>query len=101
MSEEDLVDIIEKATKNVVDINTLRVFHDMLYRVVPVKEVGSSFVFQEDGYVLINSHVVERSRKVMVTLVDGRVLEGRLIGNRRTTDIAVIKIDADNLASLN
>ncbi|MCD6529156.1 trypsin-like peptidase domain-containing protein [Candidatus Bathyarchaeota archaeon] len=97
MSEESLVDIVEKATKTVVNISTLKVFHDVLYRIIPVKGMGSGFVFQENGYILTNSHVVEGARNVMVILTDGHVLEGRLIGDCRTADIAVIKVDADNL----
>lgn len=97
MSEESLIDIVEKATKTVVNISTLKVFHDVFYRVIPVKGMGSGFVFQEDGYILTNSHLVEGARKVMVTLSNGRVLEGRLIGDCRTVDVAVIKVNADNL----
>jgi len=97
MGEESVVEVIEKVTKSVVNINTLRVFHDFYYRVVPVKGMGSGFVFDEKGYVMTNNHVIERAERIAVTLTDGHVHEGKLLGTCRSSDAAVIKIDADNL----
>ncbi|MEM2341267.1 MAG: trypsin-like peptidase domain-containing protein [Candidatus Bathyarchaeia archaeon] len=98
MSEDRIVEMIEEASKSVVNINTLRVFHDFLYQVVPVEGIGSGFIFDERGYILTNYHVVEGARRILVTLVDGRTFEARFIGAYRGLDIAVLKIDADNLA---
>ncbi|MEM2749589.1 MAG: trypsin-like peptidase domain-containing protein, partial [Candidatus Bathyarchaeia archaeon] len=52
-------------------------------------------------YILTNYHVVEGAGKIVVTLADGRVFEARLIGAYRGLDIAVLKIDAENLAVAN
>ncbi|MBS7606468.1 MAG: trypsin-like peptidase domain-containing protein [Candidatus Bathyarchaeia archaeon] len=98
MSEDRIVEMIEEASKSVVNINTLRVFHDFLYQVVPVEGIGSGFIFDERGYILTNYHVVEGARRIIVTLVDGRTFEAKFIGAYRGLDIAVLKIDADNLA---
>ena len=97
MEEENTVGVIEKASRSVVNINTLKVFHDVFYRVVPVKGMGSGFIIDEEGHILTNNHVVARAERLAVTLTDGRVLEGKLVGTCRSEDVAVIKIDGDNL----
>lgn len=99
MKEENIVEVVEKVTKSVVNINTLRVFHDVFYRVVPVKGMGSGFILDERGYILTNNHVIEKAERIVATLTDGRVLEGELVGAHRSSDVAVIKIDADKLTA--
>lgn len=95
--EETLVKVIEKATPSVVNINTLRVLQDVFYRVVPVKGMGSGFIYDERGYILTNNHVIQKAKRIAVTLTDGRVSAGKLVGSCRTSDAAVVKIDGDNL----
>jgi S1-C subfamily serine protease len=63
----------------------------------PEKGTGSGFIFRADGYVMTNAHVVSDSERVRVILKDGRRFEGTVIGRDRVTDIAVVKIDANNL----
>ena len=95
--EEDVVEVIEKASRSVVNINTLRVLHDFFYQAVPVEGIGSGFIFDEKGYILTNYHVVEGAERIVVTLADGRVFDARFVGAYRGLDIAVLKIEADNL----
>lgn len=57
MDEESIVEVVEKVTKSVVNINTLRVFHDVFYRFVPVKGMGSGVILDERGHILTNNHV--------------------------------------------
>jgi len=97
MDEQSVVEVVEKVTKSVVNINTLRVFHDVFYRVVPVKGMGSGFILDERGHILTNNHVIEKAERIVATLTDGRVLEGKLVGACRSADVAVIKVDANNL----
>lgn len=58
---------------------------------------GSGFIISQDGIVLTNAHVVEGADRVTVTLKDGRFFEGRVLGADPVTDIAVVKIDAQDL----
>ncbi|MEM1550613.1 MAG: trypsin-like peptidase domain-containing protein [Candidatus Bathyarchaeia archaeon] len=98
MSEDKIVEMVERTSKSVVNINTLRVFHDFFYQVVPVEGIGSGFIFDESGYIMTNYHVVEDAERISITLADGRTFEARFIGAYRGLDIAVLKIDANNLA---
>jgi serine protease Do len=59
--------------------------------------VGSGVVITKDGYILTNNHVVDGAKQVKVTLTDGREFTAKVIGRDPKTDIAVVKIDADNL----
>ena len=54
-------------------------------------------VITKDGYILTNNHVVDGAKEVKVTLTDGREFTAKVIGRDPKTDIAVVKIDADNL----
>ena len=99
MEEESIVEVIEKVTKSVVNINTLRVYHDVFYRVVPAKGMGSGFILDEIGYILTNNHVIEKAERIVATLTDGRVLQAKFVGACRSTDVAVIKVDGNNLTA--
>lgn len=61
---------------------------------------GSGFIISEDGKILTNAHVVEGATEVTVSLKDGRVFEGKVLGTDPLTDLAVISIQADNLPVL-
>jgi serine protease Do len=63
----------------------------------PVQGAGSGVVVREDGYIVTNNHVVEGAQRVRVVLNDARTLDARVVGRDPSTDIAVLKIEADNL----
>lgn len=54
---------------------------------------GSGWVFDEDGHIVTNAHVVGSADRVTVELYDGRVLSAEVIGRDRQTDIAVLRVD--------
>ncbi len=58
---------------------------------------GSGIIISDDGYILTNNHVVEDAKQVTVSLHDKREFEAEVIGTDPLTDLAVIKIDADDL----
>ncbi len=60
---------------------------------------GSGIIISDDGYILTNNHVVEKATKVTVGLSDRRTFSAKVIGTDPLTDLAVIKIDADNLTT--
>lgn len=61
---------------------------------------GSGFIINSAGQILTNAHVVDGADTVKVTLKDGRIFNGKVLGEDRVTDVAVIKIDANNLPTI-
>ncbi len=59
---------------------------------------GSGFIISEDGYILTNEHVIEGSDSISVSFYDGTSKEAKLIGYDASNDIAVLKVDAQNLS---
>ncbi|MCM1984836.1 HhoA/HhoB/HtrA family serine endopeptidase [Lyngbya confervoides] len=62
--------------------------------------VGSGFVFSDRGEIITNAHVVNGADEVTVTLKDGRSFTGQVLGADPVTDLAVVKIDAQNLPTV-
>lgn len=110
--------VVQKVGPAVVRINAQRtvtnnsippVFNDPFFRQffgneipqMPQEEIqqgtGSGFIISDDGKILTNAHVVEGATQVTVNLKDGRVLDGKVLGSDPLTDLAVIKIEAQNL----
>ncbi len=58
---------------------------------------GSGVIISEDGYIVTNNHVVQKASKIKVTLHDKRSFKAEVVGRDESTDLAVIKIDAEGL----
>lgn len=65
-------------------------------RTVP-RGVGSGFIISDDGYILTNNHVVARANGIFVTLASGKEYSAEIIGTDPRTDVALIKIEAQDL----
>lgn len=66
----------------------------------PSRGYGSGFIISADGYIVTNAHVVEDADSIKVTLSDKRELVAKLIGKDKGSDIALLKIEAKDLPSL-
>ena len=64
------------------------------------QSLGSGVIVSPDGYIITNNHVVEKAEEIKVTLLDRRTFKGRIVGADPKTDIALVRIDADNLPTL-
>jgi len=95
--ESSVLEVIEKVTKSVVNINTVRLLHDFYYQVVPVQGMGSGFIIDPKGYIITNNHVIGGAEKIDVTMASGEVLPGKIVGTCVSDDIAVVKVDGKNL----
>ena len=62
--------------------------------------LGSGVIVSPDGYILTNNHVVQNAKEIQVALNDGRSFTAKVIGTDPQTDIALIKVDADNLPAI-
>ncbi len=58
---------------------------------------GSGVIYSKDGYIITNNHVIDGANKIDVTLRNGKVYEAEIIGTDAKTDLAVIKINGENL----
>ena len=98
--ENKVLEVIEKVTKSVVNISTVRLVRNLFYQAVPVSGMGSGTIFDADkGLILTNNHVVGGAEKISVTLWDNMVIEGDIVGSCVARDIAVVKVEARNLQS--
>lgn len=107
---------VEKVGPAVVRINASRtvrarvpeIFNDPFFRQFfgdvpsqPSRRVergtGSGFIISADGLILTNAHVVSGADTVSVTMKDGRELQGRVVGQDPLTDVAVVRVQANNL----
>lgn len=66
----------------------------------PVQGSGSGVIISKDGYIITNNHVVEGAEEIKVTLNDKRSFDAKVIGRDPSTDLAIIKIDAEDLPFL-
>ena len=66
----------------------------------PVVSTGSGFIISEDGYLLTNNHVVEDADEITVSLGDRREYSAEIIGADPRSDVALLKIEAENLPTL-
>ena len=66
------------------------------------RSLGSGVIIdQENGYIITNNHVVENSDSIKIVLYDDRELDAKIIGTHENTDLAVLKIEANNLNQAN
>jgi serine protease Do len=74
-------------------------FEDFFQQQPPsrVQGSGSGFIVSSDGYVITNNHVVERAEAIRIQLSDRREFTAELVGRDPTTDVALLKLDADGL----
>ncbi|MDQ2075383.1 DegQ family serine endoprotease [Marinimicrobium sp. ABcell2] len=62
--------------------------------------MGSGFIVSEDGYVITNNHVVDRADEIVVRLLDRREFHAEVVGSDPRSDLALLKIDAEDLPTL-
>ncbi len=85
-----LIEIFENSESGVVRVNVQRDTGDEISGVI-----GSGFVFDKKGHIITNEHVIKDATKVIVTFLDGRSYNAKIIGTDEYTDIAVIRVNVD------
>jgi len=66
----------------------------------PIRGVGSGFIISPDGIILTNAHVIDNASEVTVRLTDKREFKAKVLGKDKPTDVAVLKINAKNLPTV-
>jgi len=95
-----ITDVVAKVKPSVVAINVDITTYNIFNQPVQAQGAGSGWIIRSDGYIVTNNHVVEGATKVEVTLSDGRTFPADNIYTDPVTDLAVIKINAQNLPSI-
>jgi serine protease Do len=90
MTEESIVNAVEKVSKSVVNIASVRMMQDQLFRIFPVQGVGSGVIIDNRGHILTNNHVIEGTDRIRVTLGDSKQVNAKVVGTDEETDLAVV-----------
>jgi len=80
---------------SVVNIAVTTVGYDFFFNPVPQEGSGSGFVYDLEGHIITNFHVVEGAEEINVTFKDGTTLIAEVVGEDPTYDLAVVKVDPD------
>ena len=94
--ENAVLDTIEKVSKSVVNISTIKLVHNIFYQAAPVGGIGSGTIIDSKGLILTNNHVVGGAQKINVTFGNNEMLEGIIAGSCAIHDIAVVKVKGTN-----
>jgi serine protease Do len=95
--ESQVTGAVEKLSESVVGIDSTKLTRDNRFGLVPIEGQGSGVIIDPRGTIVTNHHVIDDASKVQVHLKDGRSLVGEVIGSDRATDIALVRVKADNL----
>ncbi|TLX81659.1 MAG: PDZ domain-containing protein [Thaumarchaeota archaeon] len=93
MSGESIVNAVEKVSKSVVNIASVRMMQDQLFRVFPVQGVGSGIIIDDKGHILTNNHVIDGTDRLRVTLGDSKQVSAKVVGTDDETDLAVVRAE--------
>lgn len=94
----DVSDIVEKCKDSVVEITTESASSgNSIFGQYVSQGAGSGVIISKDGYIVTNNHVVSGATSLKVTTTDGTEYDASVVGKDSQTDLAVIKVDANNL----
>ena len=94
--EKATIAVFKLVSPSVVHITNIGAMRNVITSTVDEvpQGTGSGFIWDDQGHVVTNFHVIDGARSTEVTLADGSTYEGKVVGTARDKDIAVIKIDA-------
>src|SRR5215831_10498453 len=95
--EQENIAVYKKSLPSVVNITSTAVAFDFFYGPVPQQGQGSGFVFDREGHILTNNHVIAGARQVEVTTSDKKKYKARIVGTDPAHDLAVIQISAEKV----
>jgi serine protease Do len=93
LSEESIVNAVEKVSKSVVNLAGVRMMQDQLFRVFPVQGVGSGIIIDNRGHILTNNHVIDGTDRLRVTLDNSKQVNAKVVGTDEETDLAVVRAE--------
>ena len=93
--EESIINAVQGVSKSVVNIASVRMMQDQLFRVFPVHGVGSGIVIDTRGHILTNNHVIDGTDRLRVTFGDSKQVNAKVVGKDEETDLAVVRAELD------
>lgn len=97
--EMTTADIVKNTENSVVEITTEVVRTGSLTQQYITSGAGSGVIISENGYIVTNNHVINGAEKIVVTLHDGTTYDAKLIGTDSEIDIALLKVEANDLSA--
>lgn len=95
--ETQVASAVEKLSDSVVGIDSTKLARDNRFGIVPIEGQGSGIIIDSRGTIVTNHHVIDDAAKVQVNLRDGRSFIGEVIGSDPATDVALVKVNAEDL----
>jgi len=89
--------VYRQAGTAVVNITSVTYAYDFFFNPVPQEGTGSGFLYDDEGHIVTNYHVIKDAEELSVTLEDGETYAAEIVGEDPTNDLAVIRIDAGDL----
>ena len=94
--EDQVTQAVEKLSESIVSVSSMRL-ERRFFGLVPLEGQGSGIILDQKGLVVTNNHVIDGAGQVHVSLKDGRTFTGEVVGSDEATDVAVIRVDANDL----
>lgn len=91
--EARVIDVYDAASPSVVNITNRSTVYDRFFGASPQEGTGSGFVYDDQGHIVTNYHVIEGADEILVTLADGQVYEAEVVGSDPTNDLSVLRVD--------
>ncbi len=100
VSENDVTAAIQKVSPAVVSVGTLRVIRENFFDAIPLRGLGSGIIFDSNGGILTNHHIVDDASQVEVVTTDGKKFKGEVLGSDAMSDVAVVRVDGEGLPAV-
>ncbi len=100
VSEKDVTAAIQKVSPAVVSVATLHVIRENFFDTIPLRGLGSGIIFDSNGGILTNHHIVDDASQVEVVTTDGKKFKGEVLGSDAMSDVAVVRVDEEGLPAV-
>jgi serine protease Do len=100
VNETDVISAIQKVSSAVVTVATLRVIRENFFDTMPVRGLGSGLIFDSNGGILTNNHIVDGADRVEVITADGKKFQGEVLGSDAMSDVGVVRVDGEGLPAV-
>ena len=97
VNEKDVTAAIQNVSPAVVSVATLRVIRENYFDTIPLRGLGSGIIFDSNGGILTNHHIVEDASRVEVITTEGKKFKGEVLGSDAMSDISVVRVDGEDL----